>query len=51
MRRGDTAAIVVALSLSVAASLGLAYATQSQKTIQEGVFTEGQVKQLSLIHI
>ena len=45
MRRGDTAGIVIVLSLFVAASLGLAYATQSQKTIQEGVFTEGQVKQ------
>ena len=45
MRRGDTAGIVIVLSLFVAASLAQAYATQSQKTIQEGVFTEGQVKQ------
>jgi mono/diheme cytochrome c family protein len=45
MRRGDTAAIVVAVLLAVAASLGLAYAAQPQKSIQEGVFTEDQVKE------
>ena len=45
MRRGDTAAIVVAVLLAVVASLGLAYAAQPQKSIQEGVFTEDQVKE------
>ncbi len=57
MRRGDSAAIVVAalLVLSVSSALGLVYAAQpraslaltyaaQQKSIHDGVFTEGQVK-------
>lgn len=36
---------MVAVLLAVVASLGLAYAAQPQKSIQEGVFTEDQVKE------
>ena len=45
MRRGDSAAIVVAAVLAVSVSLGLAYAVQPQKSIHDGVFTEDQVKE------
>ncbi len=45
MRRGDSAAIVVAALLAVSVSLGLAYAVQPQKSIHDGVFTEDQVKE------
>ncbi len=46
MRRGDTAAVVVAalLAVSVSSALGLAYAAQPQKSIHDGVFTEEQVE-------
>ena len=45
MRRGDSAAIVVAALLAVSVSLGLADAAQPQKSIHDGVFTEDQVKE------
>ncbi|MCH7824993.1 MAG: hypothetical protein IH849_09350 [Acidobacteria bacterium] len=45
MRRGDTAAMVVAALLAVSVSLGLAYAVPPQKSIQDGVFNEDQVKE------
>ena len=45
MRRGASAAIVVAALLAVSVSLGLADAAQPQKSIHDGVFTEDQVKE------
>ena len=45
MRRVDTAAALVAASLAVSLSLGLAYAAQPQRSIHDGVFTEDQVKE------
>ncbi len=46
MRRGDSAAIVVAalLAVSVSSALGLAPAAQPQKSIHDGVFTTEQVE-------